>query len=25
VLIYQAWTYRVFRKRLEAKPESLTY
>jgi cytochrome d ubiquinol oxidase subunit II len=25
VLIYQAWTYRIFRKRLEAKPESLTY
>lgn len=25
VLIYQAWSYRVFRKRVESKPESLTY
>jgi cytochrome d ubiquinol oxidase subunit II len=25
VLAYQAWTYWVFRKRLDAKPESLTY
>jgi cytochrome d ubiquinol oxidase subunit II len=25
VLIYQGWTYWVFRKRIEAKPESLTY
>ena len=25
VLAYQAWTYWVFRKRVEAKPESLTY
>ena len=25
VLAYQAWTYWVFRKRLEARPESLTY
>ena len=25
VLIYQAWSYRVFRKRIENKPETLTY
>ncbi len=25
VLIYQGWSYRVFRKRIENKPESLTY
>jgi len=25
VLIYQAWSYRVFRKRIESKPETLTY
>ncbi len=25
VLAYQAWTYWVFRKRIEAKPEALTY
>ncbi len=25
VLIYQGWTYWVFRKRIESKPESLTY
>lgn len=25
VLAYQAWTYWVFRKRIEAKPETLTY
>ncbi len=25
VLVYQAWTYWVFRKRIEAKPETLTY
>jgi cytochrome d ubiquinol oxidase subunit II len=25
VLIYQGWTYWVFRKRVEAKPENLTY
>ena len=25
VLLYQAWTYRIFRKRLDAKPENLTY
>ncbi len=25
VLIYQGWTYWVFRKRIEAKPEALTY
>ena len=25
VLIYQGWTYWVFRKRLEAKPENLVY
>ena len=25
VLIYQAWSYRVFRKRIESKPEILTY
>lgn len=25
VLVYQGWTYWVFRKRIEAKPEALTY
>jgi cytochrome d ubiquinol oxidase subunit II len=25
VLLYQAWTYRIFRKRLDANPENLTY
>lgn len=25
VLAYQAWSYRVFRKRIESKPETLTY
>jgi len=25
VLIYQAWSYWVFRKRIQAKPETLTY
>ncbi|MCX6033413.1 MAG: cytochrome d ubiquinol oxidase subunit II [Chloroflexi bacterium] len=25
VLVYQGWTYWIFRKRVEAKPESLTY
>ncbi len=25
VLVYQAWTYWIFRKRVEAKPEKLTY
>jgi cytochrome d ubiquinol oxidase subunit II len=25
VIAYQAWTYWVFRKRIEAKPETLTY
>jgi cytochrome d ubiquinol oxidase subunit II len=25
VLLYQAWSYRVFRKRIESKPENLTY
>ncbi len=25
VLVYQGWTYWIFRKRLEAKPENLTY
>jgi cytochrome d ubiquinol oxidase subunit II len=25
VLVYQAWSYWVFRKRIEAKPETLTY
>jgi cytochrome bd ubiquinol oxidase subunit II len=25
VLIYQGWSYRVFRKRIESKPETLTY
>jgi cytochrome d ubiquinol oxidase subunit II len=25
VLVYQAWSYRVFRKRIETKPEALTY
>jgi cytochrome d ubiquinol oxidase subunit II len=25
VLLYQGWTYWVFRKRIEAKPEALTY
>ena len=25
VLVYQAWSYWVFRKRISAKPESLTY
>ena len=25
VLAYQAWTYWVFRKRVEARPEKLTY
>ncbi len=25
VLLYQGWTYWVFRKRIEAKPEQLTY
>jgi len=25
VLVYQAWSYWVFRKRIEAKTESLTY
>jgi cytochrome d ubiquinol oxidase subunit II len=25
VLVYQAWTYRIFRKRVNANPEELTY
>jgi len=25
VLAYQAWSYWVFRKRVQAKPETLTY
>ena len=25
VLVYQGWTYWIFRKRIEAKPENLTY
>jgi len=25
VLLYQGWSYWVFRKRVEAKPETLTY
>jgi len=25
VLLYQGWTYWVFRKRIKAEPESLTY
>ena len=25
VLAYQGWTYWVFRKRVESKPENLTY
>ena len=25
VLVYQGWSYWVFRKRIEAKPETLTY
>jgi cytochrome d ubiquinol oxidase subunit II len=25
VLIYQGWSYWIFRKRIEARPENLTY
>ena len=25
VLVYQGWSYWVFRKRIESKPETLTY